>query len=209
MQTISVTVAAKHFERLATNPARALAELVWNSLDADAHKIDILFDRNPLRGVEGLRVVDDGHGMTEKEAIENFGTLGNSWKQYAEKSKHEGRLLHGRNGQGRWAAYGLGDAITWTSVAEDSGAPTRTEIVGRRDRPNEFEIDSTQAAQDEKVGTTVVIAPVADAVASLAEEAARDRLATADARALPCDVPHRSDRRRSAIEPRRVAGATA
>ena len=50
MQTISVTVDPKHFERLAANPARALAELIWNSLDADAHKVDVIFDLNPLGG---------------------------------------------------------------------------------------------------------------------------------------------------------------
>src|SRR5437870_3887962 len=41
VQTISVTVDPKHFERLAANPARALAELIWNALDADADKIDV------------------------------------------------------------------------------------------------------------------------------------------------------------------------
>ncbi len=181
MQTISVTVDPKHFERLAANPARALAELVWNSLDADAHRIDVVFDRNVLGGVSGIRVVDDGHGMTEKDAIENFGCLGSSWKHLAERSKNEARLLHGRNGQGRWAAYGLGDEITWTSIAsEDGGTLTRTEIVGHRERPNEFEIDSAPAPAGAKVGTTVAITPVAEGVATLAEETARERLATTE-----------------------------
>lgn len=180
VQTISVTVDPRHFERLAANPARALAELIWNSLDADANKIDVVFDRNALSGVEAIRVVDDGHGMTESAAIEDFSRLGSSWKQHAERSKDEGRLLHGRNGQGRWAAYGLGEQIRWTSVAEVDGSLSRTEIVGRRSRPNEFEIDSAPADADAKVGTTVEVAPVADGVAALAEENARERLATAE-----------------------------
>lgn len=180
MQTISVTVDPRHFEQLAANPARALTELIWNSLDADAHKIDVVFDRNALSGVEALRVIDDGHGMTEKAAIEDFSRLGSSWKQHAERSKAEGRLLHGRNGQGRWAAYGLGEQITWTSVAEVDGTLSRIEIVGRRSRPNEFEIDSAPAPADATVGTTVEVTPVADGVAALAEENARERLATAE-----------------------------
>jgi hypothetical protein len=178
VQTISVTVDPKHFERLAANPARALAELIWNSLDADAHKVDVIFDLNPLGGVEALRVVDDGHGMTEKDAIEDFGRLGSSWKQFAEKSKGEGRILHGRSGEGRWAAFGLGVTITWTSVAKDGDTLTRTEIIGRRSRPNEFDIDSGSAAAKAATGTAVEVAPVVDGVAALAEEAGRERLST-------------------------------
>jgi hypothetical protein len=178
VQTISVTVDPKHFERLAANPGRALAEVIWNSLDADAHKVDVVFDLNPLGGVEAIRVIDDGHGMTGKEAIEDFGRLGSSWKQVAEKSKGEGRLLHGRSGEGRWAAFGLGDTITWTSIAKDGDELTRTEIVGRRSRPNEFDVDATPAPSDAELGTSVEIAPVAEGAAALAEEAARERLAT-------------------------------
>ncbi|MCZ7590540.1 MAG: ATP-binding protein [Gaiella sp.] len=180
MQTISVTVDPRHFGKLAANPARALTELIWNSLDADAHKIDIVFDRNALGGVEALRVIDDGHGMTEDAAIEDFSRLGSSWKQHAERSKAEGRLLHGRDGQGRWAAYGLGEQIAWTSVAEVDGTLSRIEIVGRRSRPNEFEIDSAPAPANATVGTTVEVKSVADGVAALAEEKARERLATAE-----------------------------
>jgi hypothetical protein len=178
VQTISVTVDPRHFERLAASPARALAELVWNSLDADAHTVSVVFDRNGLGGVEAVRVVDDGHGMTAQATIEEFGRLGSSWKQVAEKSKGEGRILHGRNGQGRWAAFGLGDTVTWSSVADDDGTRTRTEVVGRRSVPNEFEIDTAPAAARAKIGTTVEVAPAVQAVAALAEEQGRERLAT-------------------------------
>lgn len=175
MQTISVTVDEQHFQRLAAQPARALSELIWNSLDADAHKVDVVFDRNELGGVESVRVVDDGHGMTEADALENFGRLGSSWKQLAERSRGEGRLLHGRNGAGRWVAYGLGDVLRWISVTEQDGTPTRTEIVGRRSRPNEFDIDS-ESGIDAPFGTTVEVTQLADGAGGLAEEGGRDRI---------------------------------
>jgi hypothetical protein len=87
-------------------------------------------------------------------------------------------MLHGRNGQGRWAAFGLGDIITWTSIAKDGDALARTEIVGRRSRPNEFDIDSASAPSGAKLGTTVEIAPLAEGAAALAEKAGQERLAT-------------------------------
>lgn len=175
MQTISVTVDARHFERLAAHPMRALSELIWNSLDADAHTVAVEFDRNDLGGVEAVRVVDDGHGMTEADALEHFGRLGSSWKQFAERSKLEGRILHGRTGAGRWAAYGLGDLIEWTSVAEHDGGRSRTEIVGRRSRPNEFEVEATPVLEA-PIGTTVKVTQITDGVAVLAEEGGRERV---------------------------------
>jgi hypothetical protein len=178
MQTISVTVDPKHFERLAANPARALSELIWNSLDADAHKIDVVFVRTVLGGIDSLRIVDDGQGMTEKDVVEDFGRLGSSWKQFAEKSKGEGRMLHGRKGQGRWAAFGLGDTIRWTSTAHDNGTLMRTQVTGHRSRPNEFDVDSAAAPSGVKVGTTVEILPAVPAVEALAAEPGRERLAT-------------------------------
>jgi hypothetical protein len=178
MQTIEVTVDPRHFERLAANPSRALAELIWNALDADAHKVSVVFVRNVLGGVDAVRVVDDGHGMTEQNTIDEFGRLGSSWKQLAEKSKGEGRILHGRNGQGRWAAFGLGDTVTWTSIAQDGETRTKTEVVGRRSRPNAFDVDAELAPARAKVGTTVEVAPAVEAAAALAEDAGRERLAT-------------------------------
>src|SRR3546814_10377708 len=47
---------------------RALAELVWNALDADAKRIEVILDRNDLGGLSGIRVIDNGSGISAESA---------------------------------------------------------------------------------------------------------------------------------------------
>lgn len=46
----------------------AVAELVWNALDANATKVDIRFQRSALGAIEQIVVTDNGHGMTPDRA---------------------------------------------------------------------------------------------------------------------------------------------
>lgn len=176
MTKITVTLAQAHLDRLAGSPVQGLAELIWNAVDADASEVVVEFERNELGGVVAIRVSDNGHGMLPQEALENFGMLGFSWKQLAERSKGDQRILHGRNGEGRWAAYGLGNVIRWTSDAEDgNGGRFRTEIVGRRSASNEFEIESNPA-ESHPSGTTVEVTQLTDTAERLKIDKLRERL---------------------------------
>ncbi|HEV7806509.1 MAG TPA: ATP-binding protein [Solirubrobacteraceae bacterium] len=120
---IDVALTKDHLERLAqTQPLTGLIELVWNALDADATEIRIEFGRNELDGIEEIRVIDNGHGMTPTLAAQAFGALGGSDKDSSHKSPG-GRAYHGRDGQGRYKAAGIGSRIVWTTVAEDPEQP--------------------------------------------------------------------------------------
>jgi len=68
MKTISVEVRPDHLQRMAAvkKPILALAELVWNSLDADATEVSVSFDENLLGGLNAIRVTDNGTGMTPR-----------------------------------------------------------------------------------------------------------------------------------------------
>jgi hypothetical protein len=93
-------------------PLMALAECVWNSLDADAMRVDVEFQSGPL-GLERIIVRDDGTGMTHAEAPSLFEGLGGSWKTFAARTKGRGRFLHGREGRGRFKAFALGRVADW------------------------------------------------------------------------------------------------
>lgn len=114
-----VELDSQHLERLgATAPITGLIELIWNALDADADEVKVEFGRNTLDGIEEIRVVDNGHGMTQQEVVDGFGRLGGSWKRTTRRSKG-GRALHGRDGRGRFLAAGLGGRLRWHTVAAD------------------------------------------------------------------------------------------
>jgi integrase len=79
---LNVQLDPQHLERLtAATPLTGVMELIWNALDADAEEVEVTLVRNPLDGIEEIRVKDDGHGMTFEEASATFGKLGGSWKK--------------------------------------------------------------------------------------------------------------------------------
>jgi hypothetical protein len=127
----------------AARPAQALAELVWNGLDAEATKVTVEVDSGPI-GLKAIRVRDNGHGIPPEEAESLFSSLGGSWKRTAKKSKHGTRLLHGEEGKGRFRALALGRVAEWNIAARNSADQlvryhitlikdsARTESRGRR-----------------------------------------------------------------------------
>lgn len=121
------------------DPIKAVIELVWNSLDADAHDVVVTLHRNDADGVIGAEVTDDGHGMAPEELSSAFRWVGNSWKWAAGRSKGEERPLHGRLGQGRLRAFALGTQVVWETVADSlDGKRLRSVVRASADARNDF-----------------------------------------------------------------------
>lgn len=122
---IEVQLDPHHLEALThAAPLTAIAELIWNALDADAMNVRVTLAENDLQGIEEIKVEDDGHGMTHERAVEGFKSLGGSWKRLAGNSP-AGRALHGREGRGRFRAAGLGSRVRWHTVAADPADAAR------------------------------------------------------------------------------------
>lgn len=126
MRTITLAAGDDHVQRLAgeKDPVRAVIELIWNSLDADADQIHVTLQRNDLDGIAGVTVRDDGEGMGPERIATAFKWVGNSWKQPGQLTETKKRPIHGRNGQGRLRAFALGNMITWTTVGKDATGAT-------------------------------------------------------------------------------------
>jgi len=103
----------------AARPAQALAELIWNALDAEAKKVTVDADNGPL-GLRSICVRDNGHAIAPEEAEALFTNLGGSWKRNARRSKHGERILHGEEGRGRFRAFALGRVVEWLVTAADA-----------------------------------------------------------------------------------------
>lgn len=115
IRTFEVEVQNDHLQQIAQTrrPYLALAELIWNSLDADADYVRVTVRGDNLGGLKSITVADDGHGIPYDEAEGLFKRLGGSWKARARHSKEKRRVLHGREGRGRFRAFALGRVVDW------------------------------------------------------------------------------------------------
>ena len=64
-KTFQIQVHDDHLERIAQTrkPILALAELIWNGVDADATRIDVTLIDDDLNGLKAIKVADNGHGI--------------------------------------------------------------------------------------------------------------------------------------------------
>lgn len=109
----------------------AIIELVKNSYDADATKVDIKissFEENKNEKLK-IEIIDNGHGMS-------FETVINKWMVPATADKLDrkyspgGRMLQGRKGIGRYAVAKLGEVINLRTISK-SGEKTTLSIDWR------------------------------------------------------------------------------
>ncbi len=157
-RVFKVEVQHDHLSKVAgASPDKALAELIWNSLDADATKVNVYFVDGEL-GVEEIVISDDGIGFLASEAESLFQSLGGSWKSRKEKTA-TGRYLHGKEGQGRFKAFSLGRSVQWEvrpkAHSEELGKPFV--VTGLADKLQEFRITESEGLSAPGYGVTVRI----------------------------------------------------
>ncbi len=137
---------------------QAIAELIWNGLDAESTSIKVTAEEGQI-GLESVTVQDNGHGMTYEEGIGFFENLGGSWKKANNLSKNAQRHLHGKEGRGRLRALALGRVAEWESTARGSDGTLQTFTVTIvRDNVRSAKITAaSKAAEGARPGTRVRI----------------------------------------------------
>jgi Histidine kinase-, DNA gyrase B-, and HSP90-like ATPase len=122
--TYKVEVQGDFLERQAqAHPVQALAELIWNGLDADAGRVDVHLKYDDFGAVNRIIVRDDGQGMAHADAPTFFTRLGGSWKKPGMRTKRKGRMIHGHEGRGRFKAFALGRVADWhVTYMRDDGS---------------------------------------------------------------------------------------
>lgn len=156
LEQLEVQVTHEHLKKLLkTRPIKALEELIWNALDADANKIDIIFEKNEIGGIESIIISDNGHGMNYNHINDFFGNLGNSYKLGARFSP-TGRKYHGHNGEGRYRAFVLGEQVEWLTVCEYSKGDIKSfKITGKVHELRTFSVSKLEQAFTSNTGVTV------------------------------------------------------
>jgi hypothetical protein len=137
-----------------------LAELIWNSLDADASHVEVVLDSTFT--VERVIVRDDGTALPYAEAPALFKQLGNSWKRTNGLSRTKRRFLHGSEGQGRFKALALGRIVSWHVV--HMAGDRRFEVFDvwvKGEAPSDVHVSDVQIVESAKPGVTVTITELA------------------------------------------------
>lgn len=78
-KTITVGIASDAIEKISkVQPDSAIEELIWNAIDAEASRIEVIPYENAFKGIDRIVVSDNGHGISEKDAENIFGNIGGS-----------------------------------------------------------------------------------------------------------------------------------
>lgn len=160
-QTVLVEVGEDHLAGYKRSPKIAIAELIWNSLDADATEVKVEVVNNEWDGPEQVLITDNGSGMTPVDAVSAFRNFGNSWKLHAQGTAGD-RTLHGRHGRGRYTAFSIGVSPVWTTIGEDDGVRTEFTVTGSDSHLRNFEISGPLPTED-PTGTVLTINNLTDA----------------------------------------------
>ncbi|MEU9845113.1 ATP-binding protein, partial [Actinomadura sp. NPDC048032] len=185
MTDVLVSVQRDHITRLMrrTQPVHAIIELIWNGLDAEADNVSVTFDRNSMGGIVAVTVTDDGTGIPASKCESAFKNLGGSWKLGILRTEVKQRPIHGRNGQGRFRAFALGNRVEWISTADDIDGRFESVITADAARPEKFTIRNSGPAQA-ACGTRVRISGSSTPLTGLDTKKAKARLTREFARHL-------------------------
>jgi hypothetical protein len=142
-KTFEVQVQDDHLQRIAQvrKPIFAVAELIWNAVDADADRVDVVLHSDQLGGLKAIEVSDNGHGIPYLDAEDLFSRLGGSWKLGRHRSHEKRRILHGKEGRGRFRAFALGRAVDWHVCYATNGSLSAYRIAMIKDHMKRVEID--------------------------------------------------------------------
>ncbi|MDP4025732.1 ATP-binding protein [Methylobacterium sp. NEAU 140] len=157
-------------------PLQALAEFVWNALDADATEVDIALDRSEL-GLTHITIRDNGTGIPYDDAPKLFSHLGGSWKKMRGTTLRDGRALHGREGRGRFKAIALGGAADWHVTYEHPNAKELRSfsLALLASHPKQIRLTEEKPAISPRSGVEVVITePKQDFRSLQSEDTAQD-----------------------------------
>ena len=153
-------------ERLVAKADVALMELIKNAYDADASECRVTFDG------KCVEVIDDGHGMTEKEFINNWMHIATPDKQRQRQSRLYKRTVTGSKGIGRFAVRFLGRKLRLETISNDPSRHGKKTLL--RITFDWARIDKASHLHTVKIDYEVVLAPDEDTGTRLVIEKLRN-----------------------------------
>jgi Histidine kinase-, DNA gyrase B-, and HSP90-like ATPase len=191
-----------------SNPLKAIAEFVENSIDAHAKTITIT--RGKEHGAHYLAIKDDGDGIPrDEEGLPDFKYVAthicDSIKRRL-KAEGNGTGLQGEFGIGLLSFWTVGETLSMTSTGTDQKAYQMTMSKG----DSRYEVNPKRMLFAEK-GTELKISPLLEGIRTLSGEKIqwylaselRDRIRDSNARVTVID---KLARKQYEVEPRQFEG---
>lgn len=190
-----------------SNPLKAVAEFVENSIDAKAREVTIV--RGKEKGRHYLRIVDDGEGIPrDEEGLPNFKYVAthicDSIKRHLKSSGTTG--LQGEFGIGLLSFWTVGGELVLTSPGKDGKS---YQMRMKKGEPN-YTVQPRRTLFDQR-GTELRVEPLLPGIRQFSGEKIqwylsselRDRIRTTGVRVTVIDRPAR---KQYAVEPRQFSG---
>ncbi len=112
-----------------TTPGQAVAEYIWNGLDAKASSIEVRFELNSAGGIAAMHVSDNGHGIPFELLEQKFGVFMDSEKIiHRLRTKRVSSETHGKDGIGRLTFFVFAHDAEWVTIYEQDGKKYRYTI---------------------------------------------------------------------------------
>ncbi len=183
-----------------TNPLKAIAELVENSIDAHAKNIQII--RGRQHGEHYLRIIDDGEGIDDFKYVATH--IADSIKKKLKKQGHEG--IQGEFGIGLLSFWTVGEEMIITSTGKD-GITSRMKLV--KDNPG-YSI-TTINTLFKYAGTELLIKPILPGIRQLNGEKIQNYLASElrdriTKSGVNVTITDRTSRKQLTVKPRQFHG---
>lgn len=135
-------------------PFKSLVEYVWNGFDAKAKEINIECRVNEFDSIEGIKIIDNGYGISRSKLDDKFKPFFESQKEINPDEVRDKSAVHGKNGIGRLTFFKFADKAIWTTVYEDEGKKYKYDIEIEKNNLQSYK--ATEIVEtEEKIGTTV------------------------------------------------------
>jgi hypothetical protein len=127
-------------------PVAAIAELISNSWDADATRVEVTLPKHMGAGAV-IVIRDDGLGMSLAECQKRYLNVGQNRRVETGEKTPGGRPVLGRKGIGKFAGFGIAEIVDIDTVSAETGERTVFRLDLNELRSDDDQYVSTQGKE--------------------------------------------------------------
>lgn len=152
--TSKITTKSIQQSGLPSDYKKAIAEFIWNSFDAGATNVSLIYQANELGRLESFTITDNGEGINMATLSDTFGNFLDSSKR---DSINKSTFQKGRKGKGRFAFSIFANQGIWkTRFIGPEGKLLSYQIHINKSDLQHYFTDETTIAKGKSTGTSVV-----------------------------------------------------